>query len=235
MFPTLPAMLAALWLCEERPARAAGLDRPVPRRHGRHGVYRRLGLARPRGRRRPVRPALDRQGGALRLGGLHLAQGRLSVGRHGGLSAGRGRRRHSRHPGLGHLALYLDGAGWWRSRPWRCPCCGARRHDPRARALVAIFGVTFVDRRRLQPLFPAAGSADADQRHGLADGRLGTGAGGGPPALRRPRPGGPGRPDGGAVRLQCLEPGAAARAGQRLAAGDRARWSTRPIPRAPSG
>ncbi len=88
---------------------AARLDRALPRRHARHGVRRRLGLAGPRGRRRPARPPVDGQGRALGLGGLHLAQGRLSVGRHGGLPAGRGRRRHSRHPGLGHLALHLDG------------------------------------------------------------------------------------------------------------------------------
>ena len=79
----------------------------------------------------------------------------------------------SRHPGLGHLALYRRRSGWWRSRPWRCPCCGAHGAIRARAALLAIFGVTFVAGAGLQPLFPAAGSADADQRHGLADGRPG--------------------------------------------------------------
>ena len=86
-------------------AAAARLDRPVPRRHGGDGRGRRLGLAGPRRRGRHVRPDVDRQGGALGVGRLHLGQGRLHVGRHGGLPAGRRRGGDPRHPGLGHLAL----------------------------------------------------------------------------------------------------------------------------------
>ena len=65
------------------------------------------------------------------------------------------------------------------------PMLWRARHDPRARALARDLRHHLRGRRGLQPLFPAAGSADADQRHGLADGGLGAGAGGGAAALRR--------------------------------------------------
>ena len=172
-------------------AAAVRLDRPVPRRHGSDGRDRRLGLAGPRGRGRNVRPHLDRQGGALGVGRLHLGQGRLHVGRHGRLPAGRRRGLDPRHPGLGHLALGrhdLDaGRGLLRAalpvaplgRPALARPVGDLRRHLRGR-------------RDLQPLRPAAGPADADQRHGLADGRLGGGAGRGArePPLRRPPAGG---------------------------------------------
>ena len=221
MFPTLPAMLAALWLCEERPARRLG--------------WIALFLAGMVATACIV--AWAWRGHQDAVGPIDL----LWTGK-----AVRSVWAGFTWPKVGYLwdgmVAYLLGAGvaaipgipgWdiWRytSTVWMVavaavalPMLWRARHDPRARALAAIFGVTFVAGCRLQPLFPAAGSADADQRHGLADGGLGAGAGGGAATLRCARTGGSGRADGGAVRLQCLEPGAAARAGQRLAAGDRA-------------
>ena len=221
MFPTLPAMLAALWLCEERPARRLG--------------WIALFLAGMVATACIVAWAWRGHEGAV--GPIDL----LWTGK-----AVRSVWAGFTWPKVGYLwdgmVAYLLGAGvaaipgipgWdiWRytSTVWMVavaavalPMLWRARHDPRARALARDLRRHFRGRRRLQSLFPAAGSADADQRHGLADGRLGAGAGGGAAALRRPRPGGAGRAHGGAVRLQCLEPGAAARAGQRLAAGDRA-------------
>ena len=203
------------------PDAALRLDRALPRHHGRGRHARLAGLARARGRRRPVRPHLDRQGGAFRLGGLHLAQGRLSVGRHRGLPAGHRHHDVRRPPRLGHLALRLDvladrhGLGLRLdpvARPQRRTGTrarrGVRRHLPR--------------RRGVQPLFPTAGSADADQRHGLGHTRLGADPGGDRAALAGAGSRRDGRRDRGPVCLQCLEHRAAARTRQQVAAGHRA-------------
>ena len=157
----------------------------------------------------------------LGVGGLHLAQGRLPVGRHGGLSAGRRGGGDPRHPGLGHLALHrhrLD-AGHRRRRGADAV---ASRHDSRAVALAAVFGVTFlagsVFNLYSQPQDPQMQiNVMAWLTPGwmlvllAAEKRWGR---------RGPR--GAGRPHRDAVRLQRLEPGAAARPRRQMAAGDRA-------------
>ena len=233
MFPTLPGSAGGAVALRGAAGAAAGLDRALPRRHARHGVRRRLGLAGPRGRRRPDRSHVDGQGRALGLGGLHLAQGRLSVGRHGGLPAGRGRRRH---PGIPGWDIWRYTATIWMVAiaAVALPMLWRARHDPRARALGAIFGVTFV----AGCVFNLYSQPQDPQMQINVMGWLTVAWAlvlvAAAAALRRPRTGGAGRADGGAVRLQCLEPGAAARARQRLAAGDRAARARAPIPRAPS-
>ena len=230
MFPTLPAMLVALWLCEERLARRLG--------------WIALFLAGMVATAAVVAWAWRGHEGAV--GPIDLLwTGKAVRSVWAGFTWAK----------VGYLwdgmVAYLLGAGvaaipgipgWdiWRyiATVWMLAVAAvalpllwrARRRSARARP-GGDLRRHLRGRRGLQPLLPAAGPADADQRHGLADGRLGAGAGGGAaPALRRPRTGGAGRPDGGAVRLQCLEPRAAARAGQRLGAAPSSAWSARPIP-----
>ena len=114
------------------------------------------------------------------------------------------------------------------------PVLWRHRDDPRSRAVSAIFGVTFVAGEVFnlyaQPQDP---QMQINVMAWLTVG-LGGGAGrGARRAARPPRVGGAGWPHGGAVRLQCLEHRAPARARQRLGSAIQ-RWNARPIPAAPS-
>jgi hypothetical protein len=156
MFPTLPAMLAALWFCEPR--------------LGRRFVWIALYLAclvahvRPRGagmvgscrRRRPLRSHLDRQGGALGVGGASpgprsATSGTASWPTCWGPASPRSIACPAGTSGAFATTFWLLGiaavAGSIlrraKDRPARAPAGGVRRHLP--------------CRRDLQPLLPAAG------------------------------------------------------------------------------
>ena len=221
MFPTLPAMLAALWLCEERPARRLG--------------WIALFLAGMLATACVVAWAWQGHDGAV--GPIDLIwTGKAVRSVWAGFT----------WPKVGYLwdgmVAYLLGAGvaaipgipgWdiWRytATVWMLavaavalPMLWRARHDPRARALGGDLRRHFRGGRVFnlysQPQDPqmqinVMGWLTVAWALVLVAARA---------ALRRPRTGGAGRADGGAVRLQCLEPGAAARARQRLAAGDRA-------------
>ena len=185
MFPTLPAMLAALWLCEARPARRL--------------AWIALFLADHAGDGRRRRPWAW-QGHDDAVGPIDLIwTGKAVRSVWAGFT----------WPKVGYLwdgmVAYLLGTGittfaalpgWdiWRGAAlWMVavaavalPMLWRARHDPRAGAGGRVRR-HLRGRRGLQPLFPAAGSADADQRHGLADGRLGAGAGRGAAALAAAR------------------------------------------------
>ena len=143
MFPTLPAMLAALWLCEERPARRLGWIALFLA-----GMLATAGVSAWPGRATRTPSARSTSSGRARP---CAPSGRASPGPRSAICGtawwptcwARASPPSPASP-AGTSGATPRRSGCWRSLPWPCPCCGARRRDPRARALAAVFGVTFV-------------------------------------------------------------------------------------------
>ena len=192
MFPTLPAMLVALWMCEPNwqrrlgwialflvgmVATAAVVAWAWQGHEGAVGTF-----------------DLIWTGKAVRSVWAGFTWAKVGYMWDGmvGLPAGRRRGGDPRHPGLGHLALGRHGLDAGRGL-FRAALPVAPLGRPAVARPVGDLRRHLRGGRGVQPLRPAAGPADADQRHGLADGRLGGGAGGGarapplrpPPARRR--------------------------------------------------
>ena len=207
---------------------AAGLDRPVPRRHARHGLRGGLGLAGPRQIGRTLRA--DWTGKAVRSVWAGFTWPKVGYMWDG-------------------MVAYLLGAGvaalpgipgWdiWRytATVWMLavaavalPMLWRARHDPRARALAAVFGGTFVAGRGLQPLFqPQDPQMQINVMAWLTVGWALVLV-----AVRAPWRQGPRRPggaDGGAVRLQCVEPRSRCAAWTAPGSAHLRDWNARPNP-----